>query len=344
MNEKIRYVIREGRPADLDAIETLAELLDTMNLPRDRALLRGLLATSERSFRQPLLGPAEGEYIFVLEDRQREAVIGTSLVIAKHGTVGAPHFFMEIRTEKRHSDVPLRDFEHRVLKLGYTTDGPTEVGGLILHPDYRRVPEQLGMQLSYVRFNFIARHPERFQKEVLAELLSPLDDAGRNHFWEGYGRKFTGLDYREADRLSIMDKHFILSLFPQTPHYLTMFPERVQRVLGEVAEGARGARHLLEKIGLRYLEQIDPFDGGPYFGAAMKDVSLVRDTVIRPLRRQAPDPARARRAIVSHEGEGGFLAVTAPVALEPGAVLAAGEHCDAIGAPLDAPVAVTLIP
>ena len=211
MKQEIRYVIREGHPSDLDAIETLAELLDTMNLPRDRALLRGLLTASERSFRQGLAG---GEYVFVLEDRLRDCVIGTSLVIAKHGTVGAPHFFMEVRTEERHSDVPLRDFRHRVLKLGYTTDGPTEVGGLILHPDYRRAPEQLGMQQSFVRFNFIARHPERFQKDVLAELLSPLDEPGKNLFWEVYGRKFTGLDYREADRLSITDKNFILCSSP----------------------------------------------------------------------------------------------------------------------------------
>ncbi|MDP3938838.1 MAG: arginine N-succinyltransferase [Deltaproteobacteria bacterium] len=341
MTQEMRYVIREGHPGDLDAIETLAELLDTMNLPRDRALLRGLLATSERSFRQQLAG---GEYVFVLEDRQRGRVIGTSLVIAKHGTVTSPHFFMEVQTEERHSEVPLRDFQHRVLQLGYTTDGPTEVGGLILHPDYRRAPEQLGMQLSYVRFNFIARHPERFQKEVLAELLSPLDEPGRNLFWEIYGRKFTGLDYREADRLSITDKNFILSLFPRSPLYLTMFPERVQRLLGEVAPGARGARHLLEKIGLRYLEQIDPFDGGPYLGAPMKDVTLLRDTVLRSVRPEAPDPAKARRAIISHERKAGFRAVAAPVVLDAEAVVVADEHCEAIGARAGAPVAVTPIP
>ncbi|MFQ5458751.1 MAG: arginine N-succinyltransferase, partial [Myxococcota bacterium] len=315
MKTDFRYVIREGQAADLAEIERLSALLDTMNLPRDAVLLRALLERSGRSFRGEIHDPAEGEYLFVMEDLHRRAVIGTSLVIAKHGTVGAPHFFMEMLTEERHSDVPPRDFQHRVLKLGYTTDGPTEVGGLILHPDYRRAPERLGMQLSYVRFNFIARRPERFQKEVLAELLSPLDAQGRNLFWEVYGRKFTGLDYREADRLSITDKKFILSLFPQSPLYLTMFPAEIQRRLGDVAPDARAARHLLEKIGLRPLDQIDPFDGGPYFGAPLRDITLLRETVRRTARPATPDGSgpRARTAILSCERAGGFRAICAPV-------------------------------
>ncbi|MGH9391635.1 MAG: arginine N-succinyltransferase, partial [Vicinamibacteria bacterium] len=270
MHPGLRYVIREARPGDLDAIERLAALLDTMNLPRDRGLLAGMLERSVLSFRGGISDPAEAQFVFVLEDRHRTLPVGTSLVIAKHGTLASPHFLMEIRTEERHSDVPPRDFRHRVLRLAYTTDGPTEVGGLILHPDFRRAPEGLGKQLSFVRFNFIARHREWFQKEVLAELLSPLDEEGKNLFWEVYGRRFTGLTYREADRLSMLDKKFILSLFPQTDLYAALLPEEVQPLLGEVAPGARAARHLLEKIGLRALDQIDPFDGGPYFGAAMK--------------------------------------------------------------------------
>ena len=106
MTRSMRYVIREARPSDLDAIEALAARLDTMNLPRDRALLSALLARSERSFRERVPDPHEAEFVFVLEDGDRGEAIGTSLVIAKHGTLLSPHFFMEIRTEDRHSDTP----------------------------------------------------------------------------------------------------------------------------------------------------------------------------------------------------------------------------------------------
>lgn len=344
MKSDFRYAIREARPGDIAAIEELSGLLDTMNLPRDTILLQRLLDKSQRSFRREIDDTDEGEYVFVLEDRQRGAVIGTSLIIAKHGTVRVPHFFMEMETEERHSDVPPRDFQHRILKLGYTTDGPTEVGGLILHPDYRRAPERLGMQISYVRFNFIARHPERFQKEVLAELLSPLDEQGKNLFWEVYGRKFTGLDYREADRLSITDKRFILSLFPQSPLYLTLFPDKIQRLLGEVAPGARGARRLLEKIGLRPLNQVDPFDGGPYFGAPLGDVTLIQKTVVRPLRPIVPEMESASPALLSFESDGGFRALYAPALLDDAFVMVAPPACRALDAPEGAMITVTPVP
>jgi arginine N-succinyltransferase len=344
----MRYVIREARPTDLDAIESLAERLDTMNLPRDRALLSALLERSGRSFgtsgRGRLSDPQEAVFVFALEDRERGEAIGTSLVIAKHGTLASPHFFMEMRTEDRHSDNPPRDFHHRVLRLGYTTDGPTEVGGLILHPDHRRAPEALGMQLSYVRFNFIARQPGIFQKEVLAELLSPLDEEGKNLFWEVYGKRFTGLTYREADRLSMLDKTFILSLFPQSDLYAALLPAKVQRLLGEVAPGARAARHLLTKIGLRPLEQIDPFDGGPYYGAPLDDVTIVRWTRLVPLSASPLAEDAGSAVIVSHVGKTGFRAVASRARLDADSAALPLPAREAIGARPGDAIAVTPLP
>ncbi len=344
MKNRFRYLIRESRAADLEVIERLAEMLDTMNLPRDRRVLKRLIERSERSFRGRIPDPTEAEYVFVLEDLDLQRCIGTSLIIAKHGTLASPHYFMQVETDKRQSEIPPREIHHRVLRLAYTTDGPTEIGGLILHPDYRRAPEQLGMQLSYVRFNFIARHPERFQKQVLAELLSPLDAAGRNRFWEVYGRKFTGLDYREADRLSMTDKKFIHSLFPQEPLYTAVLPDEVQRSLGEVAPGALGARHLLTKIGMRSLGQIDPFDGGPFFGAAMEDVTLLRDSVLREAHPGDLAADTGARAILSHEEDRGFRALCAPVRIGGREVLLPTEACALLGASRGTRLTVTPVP
>jgi arginine N-succinyltransferase len=344
MRERFRYLIRESRAADLEEIERLAEMLNTMNLPRDRRILEELIERSERSFRDPTPDPSEAEYVFVLEDVRLQRCIGTSLIIAKHGTLASPHYFMQVEIDKRQSEVPPREINHRVLRLSYTTDGPTEIGGLILHPDYRRAPEQLGMQLSYVRFNFIARHPERFQKQVLAELLPPLDAAGKNPFWEVYGRKFTGLDYREADRLSMTDKKFIHSLFPREPLYTAVFPEEVQRSLGQVNPGALGARHLLTKIGMRPLGQIDPFDGGPFFGAAMKDVTLLRDSVLREALPEDSGVGTGAPAIVSHEGDRGFRALCAPVRVGRREVSLPAQACALLGASRGAPLTVTPVP
>src|SRR5262249_32670784 len=133
-----------------------------------------------------------------------------------------------------------------------------------------------GKQLSFARFLFIAMHRRHFRDVILAELLPPLMPDGRSLLWEAVGRKFTGLSYTEADRMSRQNKEFIKELFPQTDIYATLFPTRVQKVIGQVGRETEGVRRMLEKIGFRYVERIDPFDGGPHFEAKTADVTLVR--------------------------------------------------------------------
>jgi arginine N-succinyltransferase len=99
---------------------------------------------------------------------------------------------------------------------------------------------------------------------------------GRSLLWEACGKKFTGLTYQEADRLSRQNKEFIKELFPASDIYATVFPERVQKVLGEVGPNTQGVQRMLERIGFRYVERIDPFDGGPHFEANLEDITLVR--------------------------------------------------------------------
>jgi arginine N-succinyltransferase len=90
MKQRFRYVIRESRAADLEVIERLAEMLDTMNLPRDRRVLKRLIERSERSFGGRIPDPTEAEYVFVLEDLELRRCIGTSLIIAKHAPTDRP--------------------------------------------------------------------------------------------------------------------------------------------------------------------------------------------------------------------------------------------------------------
>ena len=161
-----------------------------------------------------------------------------------------------------------------MLSIGYNYEGPTEIGGLVVDPPYRATPDKPGKQLSYVRFLFIAMHRRLFRPKVLAELLPPLLPDGRSLLWEACGKKFTGLTYHEADRLSRQNKEFIKELFPSSDVYASLFPERVQKVLGEVGPNTKGVQRMLERVGFRYVERIDPFDGGPHFEANTSDVTL----------------------------------------------------------------------
>jgi arginine N-succinyltransferase len=164
-----------------------------------------------------------------------------------------------------------------VLRIGYNYNGPTEIGGLVLHPDYRRHALALGKWLSYVRFLYIGLHREAFRDEVLSELLPPLEPDGTSLLWESLGRLFTGMSYQEADRISQTNKEFIRALFPSEPIYLSLLPQKVQALVGEVGPETRGVEKMLRRIGFDYAGRIDPFDGGPHFIARTDEITLVKE-------------------------------------------------------------------
>jgi arginine N-succinyltransferase len=285
-----RFVLREARAADLDDLLRLSRILDSINLPTDRDELRSTIARSRRSFAGSLADSAKGIYVFVAEDRRSRRTVGSSMIIAKHGTPESPHYYLGMVNEERYSKTLGKMFRHTYLNLRHSMDGPTEVGGLIVDPKLRRHPARLGTQLSFVRFLYMALHRQRFGAEVIAEMKPPLTPSGENRFWQCYGARVTGLTFREADKLSTKDKEFIPALFPNAPIYTCMLPVEVQEEIGRVGADTAGAVRLLERIGLEFLDQVDPFDAGPYYGARIDDVAVVRDT--RRVRLM-PEPSRA---------------------------------------------------
>ncbi|HUH04192.1 MAG TPA: arginine N-succinyltransferase [Kofleriaceae bacterium] len=270
------FVIRQSFRRDAEQILEVARHLDTVNLPADQDHIQRILELSDRAFAE-MVAPEQREYLFVLEDTSTKKVIGTSMVHAQHGTRRAPHVYFHVVKEERYSETLDRYFVHQGLRIGYDYDGPTEIGGLILLPEYRGNPSGLGKLLSYVRFLFIAMHRPVFRDRVLSELLPPLEDNGTSVLWEHLGRRFTGLDYQEADLISKDNKEFIKALFPHDLIYVTVMPREVQAVIGEVGPATRGVEKILRRIGFEYAHQIDPFDGGPHFVARTDDVTLVRN-------------------------------------------------------------------
>src|SRR5262245_14962700 len=169
------YEIRGAVPSDEDQLLTVAHHLNTVNLPDDRNAIRGILEHSQKSFTGAIKDPKRREYVFVLVDTEKNAIIGTSMIIAQLGRRDAPYIYLDVIQEERYSATLDRHFNHTTLSIGYSYNGPTEIGGLILLPDYRKVPERLGTFISYVRFLFMKMHREVIRDEVLAELLPPLE-------------------------------------------------------------------------------------------------------------------------------------------------------------------------
>jgi len=313
------FRIRQSYRKDVDQVLAVAEHLDTVNLPADRKSIEGLLDRSERSFTGEL-AVVEREFLFVLEDLAQQRIIGTSMIYAQHGTKRAPHIFFRVENDERYSVTLDRYLVHQTLRIGYNYNGPTEIGGLILLPEYRGNKDALGKALSYVRFLFMRMHRELFRDQVLSELLPPLEPNGTSKLWEALGRHFTGLTYQEADRLSKDNKEFIHALFPDDPIHTELLPEEVRAIIGQVGEETKGVEKMLRRIGFEYAEQIDPFDGGPHFIATTNDISVVRDAKEAVVR--AHEPEGKRWAILACELAGtGFRAIgTRVTALESGVV------------------------
>jgi arginine N-succinyltransferase len=293
--------IRQSRKADLDDLFELARQFVLLNLPADKAQLSEILEKSDLSFKGELEN-SKREYLFVVEDSEVKKIVGASKIVAKHGTLDEPHLYYKIdKKEKFSSDLGL-GFIHQILSFKEDYDGPTELGGLIVDKAYRRRSEKVGKSVSLVRFMYIAAHLNQFEEQLHCEMAPPLTSEGRSEFWEALGRRFTGLPYEEADRLSHTNKEFIKSLFPEDEIYMTLLESKARLVVGEVGEETKPARALMEKLGFVYKSEVDPFDGGPHLGVRTVDARPIKAFVKGVLNFKSPLNAEKKMFLV-----GGFV-------------------------------------
>jgi arginine N-succinyltransferase len=288
-----RFEIRGALPEDVQGIHEIARYLDSVNLPDDLETVRRAVDESVASFTGGIADKAQRRYMFVLHDLELGRVVGTSMIVAQLGRRDAPYVYFQVRPEERYSKTLDRHFKHTVLRMAYSYAGPTEIGGLVMDPSYRSHEARLGKQISFARFLFIAARPELFQDEILAELMPPLLPDGRSHLWEAIGRRFTGLDYRTADRLSRENKEFIRGLFPDGDLYATLLSEEARAVIGEVGESTRAVAAMLRAVGFRYADRVDPFDGGPHYLAERSEIRPIRDGGERRAFKGEPAPGPA---------------------------------------------------
>ena len=322
-----KFEIRAALPQDEDGLFEVAHHLDTVNLPDDRESIRGILDQSQKSFTNGIKDPKRREYVFVLRDVQKQKIIGTSMIIAQLGRRDAPYIYLDVIDEERYSSTLDKHFKHTVLSIGYSYNGPTEIGGLVMLPEYRLAPERLGLLISYVRFLYIRMHRDLFRDEVLAELLPPLEADGTSHLWDALGRHFTDMTYAEADILSKKNKEFIRGLFPEGSIYASLLPKHAQEVIGKVGAQTRGVEKMLRRIGFRYAERVDPFDGGPHFVAPTDEITLVARAGPRRVSKLLADDATGKgKALVARETSAPPHFVAVPTVLE----LTGTEEC-AIG-------------
>jgi len=273
------FILRSVQENDLKSLYKLSTIMTFINLPPDEDIIKSKIESSIKSFNHPSKNLAKNYYIFVLEDLTTNEILGVSMIHAQHGTEEEPHFYLTVGQEKKFSDTINTGFVHGTLKLGLETNGPSEIGGLILHPDQRRSVQKLGKQRSFVRFLYMAMNPDRFKPIIHSELMPPLDKHGNSPLWEAVGRRFLNMNYTEADILSRSNKEFILSLFPSENIYQTLLPIEARESIGKVGKETEPVKKMLESIGFKYTYEVDPFDGGPHYRCPLKDIKLIKEKI-----------------------------------------------------------------
>ncbi len=293
------FILRSVQPNDLKDLFKLSNMMTFINLPPDEELISAKIASSIKSFHNPSKKLSQNYYVFVLEDQNSGQVLGVSMIHAQHGTDNEPHFYLSVGQESKFSQTINTGFVHGTLKLGLDTNGPTEIGGLILNPDFRGHDEKLGKQLSFVRFLYMSENHERFKPMIHSELMPPLDKFGNSPLWEAVGRRFFNMNYHEADILSRSNKEFILSLFPSENIYQTLLPMEARESIGKVGKETEPVKRMLENIGFKYTFEVDPFDGGPHYRCPLKDIKPIKERITGQLVENRFNPEDTRDVLIN---------------------------------------------
>ena len=224
-SKTIMFIIRNAHLSDLDDLYSLSKKANLLNLPSDIEKLRQLITKSEKSFKKPSNNLEENYYIFCLVNEKTSKVIGVSMIHGKHGTEDRPHYYLKVGKEVKKSNSLNKKIVNGTLKLGIEPNGFTEIGGLILDPNYRGSGEKLGKQLSMCRFLYIIQNSKHFTKEIHSELLPPFDENGKSLLWEGLVESFKyGL---LGSRLLLSQKINPLFMIYFLFHYLSKFTSSI---------------------------------------------------------------------------------------------------------------------
>jgi arginine N-succinyltransferase len=273
-----RYVLRTAKLSDLASYLSLARATGGgfTTLPADEAILSPRLTKNEEAFAADIAHPGGEDYVFILDDRNGDTVIGTSAIYSKLGA-SWPFYSFRVSELNRHSPALSKVVRNKILVLTSDFDDCTEVGGLFLLERCRGTVA--GRLLSLGRFLFMADHRPRFADHVVAELRGRVDDKNESPFWNALGQHFFDMPFQKADLFgAVHGNQFIADLIPSHPIYVNMLPVDAQEVIGVPHKEGGGALRLLMQEGFVDDGYVDIFDAGPTVHCSTDAIRSVRES------------------------------------------------------------------
>lgn len=271
-------IVRTVRESDIDGVLELAKQAypGMTTLPPDRDVLTEKLSNSVSSIAKHIDEPRDETYFLVMEDTEREAIVGTAAVIA---CLGVKDEFYSYKLNKvTHSCKELdKKVTFEMLNLSNHFEGFSEVATLYLDKSYRKNGN--GKFLARTRYLFMAQFRERFPQSVMADLRGYFDDDGKSPFWDAVGSHFFEMDFDKADLYGAVNgNQFIADLMPKQPIYVNMLPQAAQDVIGQPNVVGKPAMRMLEDEGFRWNGHVDIFDAAPSVDTKIDDIFSVKNS------------------------------------------------------------------
>lgn len=336
------FLLRAATPEDLPAFERIAAASahGITTLPSDPAALLDRLQRSQAAFTSPDDASGEEIYLFVLEDLVQRRIVGTSGIAASAGF--ADRFYAYRNEMVVHASAALGASNRiHTLQLCHDLTGHTLLTSFYIEPAYEAtLAPQL---LSRARLLYIAEHAARFSDRIAAESPGLADDGGRCPFWDAVGRRFFGMEYPDAERLTgARNKAFIAELMPQAPVYVPLLPEAAQWAIGQLHPVAELPFSILLDEGFDTETYVDIFDGGPIVDARLAMLRSVAASRAAPLAGAGEGGAPH---LVATTARAGFRALICPATLQAGGLALPAAAASRLGArPGDRLRAVPLAP
>ena len=259
----MKFFIREANFKDRDCLLNLAKTFPLCSLPDNKSKLEEKIQTSKDSFNQ-MLPKKERNYIFVLEGKKEKKVIGSSQIMSYFGKNKSLCYIFKEKEGKNY------------LKLKTIKTGRHQIGGLILHPDYRNSPEKLGLQIGLVRFLYIKNFPKKFSPLIEVSLTTPIHGT-KNHFWEETGSKHLKMNYNSSLKSFQKNRLQFFSLFPKDLTIdLNKLSSKAKNYLKQVHPQTLPVYKGLLKRGFCKTKHHHVVDGGIYLEAFWKKLSFLK--------------------------------------------------------------------
>lgn len=259
--------------------------LGVTSLPKNNSTLHKKLLLSLESFQKNVKKPGYELYLFIIEDTKIGKQVGTANIWAKTA-VNDPIYFFRIESIVQETNgLPLPPITRLIHPVCYH-DGPAEIGGIYIFPEYRH--GGYGRLLSLSRFLFIASFPQRFDQNILSNMRGYIDDHDNCLFWKEFGNKFLLLDFKEVMDLITRDRSFIPYFLPKYPVYVSLLSKEVQESIGKTHSNTIPALNMLLQEGFHRTDEIDIFDGGPILKAQTNEVRTVKESKTAPITKILP--------------------------------------------------------